>query len=109
MALLEGVKLNLGGREFIVPALNFRALRTLESHIKKIEQLSVPPTGAEISSVVTVVHAALFLNYPGITMEEVENLLDLRNVVPVLKAIMGASGLDEPDAGKEAAAAAANP
>lgn len=109
MALLEGVKLNLGGRDFIVPALNFRALRTLEADIQRIQSLSVPPTGEEISSVVTVTHAALFLNYPGITMDEVECLLDLRNVVPVLKAIMGASGIDGEDAGKAEAAAAATP
>ena len=108
MALLDGVKLNLGGRDLIVPALNFRALRTLESDIKLIQELSVPPTGEEITSVVTVVHAALFLNYPGITMEEVENLVDLRNVIPTLKAIMGTSGLDQADEGKAEAAAAAN-
>lgn len=106
MALLEGVKINMGGRDFIVPPLNFAALRRLGPELAIAETVTSAPTLQELEAVVKLVHAALVRNYPEITLAEVEELLDMGNTISVLRAITGAV---EDDPGKAPAATAANP
>jgi hypothetical protein len=94
MTLIEGVKLNLGGREFVAPPLNFKALRALTPKLAILSAMGDVPTGEQIDVVLDVVHAALVRNYPDLTREELEDLLDLANLAKALVAIMGASGLE---------------
>jgi len=102
MALLDGVRLNLGGREYVVPPLNFAALRRLEHDIQTVQGLSGIPTGEAIDAVVRIAHAAISRNYPDITVEDMAELIDMGNITHVLNAVMGVSGLRE---GKAPAAA----
>ncbi len=48
---------------------------------------------AEIGTLVELVTAALSRNYPDMTPDQVENLLDLSNASKVLSAILTGSGL----------------
>ena len=47
--------------------------------------------------IVDVVHAAVIRNYPALTKEEVEDLIDLGNAAVIIKAVMGQSGLVRKD------------
>jgi hypothetical protein len=95
MALIEGVKINMGGRDFVAPPLNFKALRALTPKLVILSAMGDVPTGEQIDVVLDVVHAALVRNYPDLTRDELEELLDLANLASALVAIMGASGLEK--------------
>lgn len=94
MALIEGVRINLGGRDFVAPPLNFKALRQLTPKLAILASMGDVPTNDQTDVVLDVVLAALTRNYPDLTREELEDLLDLANLAKALEAIMGASGLE---------------
>jgi len=90
-----GTWVMIGETEFKVPPLNFRALR---EHMDSINRLSNLRNGAspgpqDFASISAVVHAALARNYPQITLDEVEDMLDIGNMTEVLNAVMAMSGL----------------
>jgi len=89
--LIEGVKLTLGGREFVVPPLSFKALRELTPRWPELTGMGDVPTGEQIDVVLGVVHSALIRNYPDLTLEDLEDLVDLGNLPKCLMAAMGAS------------------
>lgn len=95
MALIEGVKITLGGREFVAPPLNFRALRRLTPHFSALTTMGAVPTDDQIDVVIDIVLAALNRNYPDLVRDELEELLDLANLSVALQAILGASGLEK--------------
>lgn len=94
MTLIEGVKLNLGGRDFVAPPLNFKALRQLTPKLAILAAMNDVPTNEQTDVVLDVVLAALVRNYPELTRDELEDRLDLANLTRALEAIMGASGLE---------------
>jgi hypothetical protein len=88
----------------MVPPLSFKKLRSLENDIKELAKLEGPATqytGEQLKVFLRIVHAALSRNYPDMTLEDVEEILDLGNVRPVVAAILGISGL-EPTKGEVA-------
>lgn len=94
MTLIEGVKLNLGGREFVAPPLNFKALRKFTPQLAVLSKMGDVPTAEQIDVVLDIVHTALVRNYPDLNRDDLEELLDLANLAKALEAIMGASGLE---------------
>lgn len=107
--MIEGVKVNLGGREFIAPPLNFRALRKIQPKLADLTALGAVPTPEQLQTVVEIVHLALVRNYPELAIDELDDLLDLGNIPDVLAAIMAASGLEKTVPGEETATAPATP
>src|SRR5579871_4059417 len=76
----------------------------------KVRQLSAIDTqmgDTEIAIVVEIVTAALQRNYPDVTADEVENILDLANAGRVLSAVLTGSGLKAGTTPGEAEAPAA--
>lgn len=92
--MIDGVTVRMGGRDWVVPALTLGQLRKLGP---RIDQISAGPgaamDGEAIAALVQIVAAALSRNYPDITAEQVEDLLDLGNSQAVLKAVLTGSGL----------------
>lgn len=92
--MLDGQPIKIDGKEWIVPALNFKAIRKLRS---QIEALAAMPLTASISDeqidvVVEIIFTALTRNYPDLTKPEVEEMLTLANMKSIVSAIMGVSG-----------------
>jgi hypothetical protein len=89
--MIDGVKIDLGGGEWIVPPLN---LRTLEKFYPVIESWTQPRENAldYLREVAEFIHAALVRNYPDLTLDDVKDLVDLKNVQMVIPAILEASG-----------------
>jgi hypothetical protein len=87
----EGVKITLGGREFVVPPLNFKSLRKFLPHIQAVQTESDPEKMMDLYE--EILQSALARNYPEITKEELDEVLDFSNIQEVFAAIMGASGL----------------
>ena len=93
--MLDGIKVKLGGREYVIPPLNLKGIRAMQARIEIInkskpdEIFSAKYTGA----VADVIHTALVRNYPDVTREEMEDILDLANVRDAYHATMNVSGL----------------
>ena len=91
---IPGVKLNLGGRDYIVPPLNFKSLKTIRPKLKELTAATgMIPDEGQLETVIDVVQLALQRNYPSITREELEDAVDLDNLKEIIQAIMGISGL----------------
>jgi alkylhydroperoxidase/carboxymuconolactone decarboxylase family protein YurZ len=99
MALIDGVRINLGGRDFVVPPLTLGALRALQPQFKELANIGPLPSGEQIDAAAEVIHRALRRNYPDVTLDEILELVDVRAFPDVLAAICGASGLTQREAG----------
>jgi hypothetical protein len=97
--LLRGASIELGGTTYTVPPLNFRQLRDLEQDLLALGSVTAPGnlsiSAVDVGRIVKVVHAALSRNYPDITIEEVEELVDLGNAKSLMAAVAGVSGLEQ--------------
>lgn len=92
-ALIDGVSIKVGVKEYIVPALNFKHIRTLMPKIQELTNIDATMSEEQMDNVFTVIHAAISRNYPEINKEFLEENIDLNNVKPIMNAIMGQSGL----------------
>ncbi len=104
MALIfEGTPITLAGIEYIIPPLNFKSLRTLKP---RLEAMAGSGGGAlsddQMGAMVDAIHAAITRNYPEITKDFMEDVLDLGNIFDITSAIMSNSGFTR---GKEPAPA----
>ena len=88
--MIEGISINLGGDVYIVPALNLKQIRTMKIDIGSV---SVDNPLASLASGLSIVLAALQRNYPEMTADKVEEIIDMNNFQVVLDAVMGQSGL----------------
>ncbi|MBS0370203.1 MAG: hypothetical protein JSS57_13480 [Proteobacteria bacterium] len=87
---IKGIPVELGGGTYIVPPITLGALEQLQ------EDLSNYTAGLGKTSLKTVVdatHAALRRNYPGMTRDQVADLLDVGNMQEIMDAVMDVSGL----------------
>ncbi|MBP2638380.1 MAG: putative phage associated protein [Firmicutes bacterium] len=89
----EGVALKIRGREYVIPALSFGQLENLAPELERSTQAAGQTMTKEvIQDTIKIFHAAISRNYPEITIDEVKNMIDMRNMKTIMAAIMGASG-----------------
>ncbi|MGB8366353.1 MAG: hypothetical protein ACLQUZ_05455 [Rhizomicrobium sp.] len=88
---ISGIEIELGGEKYVVPPLNFKAVR---EHMDAISAMTtgVPLSSEQIDRSVALILAAMRRNYPQLTQDGLEELLDMANIKIVLPAILGASG-----------------
>lgn len=98
--MIEGKDITLGGSVWTVPPLNFKALKRFRDDLST----QTPAELAASGKVVELIHAAMLRNYPDLTMEQLEDMLDMGNVLPVTEAVLAISGLVEKQPGEEQAA-----
>jgi len=91
--MIPGATVAMGGRDWIVPPLTLGQLRRLMPKVRQLTEIGATMGEAQIAVLVDIVTAALQRNYPEMTPESVENLLDLGNASAVLNAVLTGSGL----------------
>src|ERR1700746_47381 len=91
--MVPGVSVTMGGQDWVVPPLNLGQLRRFMPKVRQLTEIGASMGEAQISVLVDIVTAALQRNYPEITTDQVENLLDLGNANVVLNAVLTGSGL----------------
>lgn len=91
--MIDGVTLRMGGEDWVVPPLNLRQVRKLQPLLETMGGVSPAAGPEQLGAIVTVVHSALSRNYPDVTEEQVEEMLDLANANETILAVMGISGL----------------
>jgi hypothetical protein len=85
----EGIRLELGGKTWVVPVLSVQLIRKyLPVLIDVASRFRI-----DTARVAEFVTEALKCNYPGITSEDVEQMLTLPGIVPAVIEIMKNSGL----------------
>jgi hypothetical protein len=99
--MIEGTKVMLGETEYTIPPLTLKALRKLAPKLKDLAGLATDGSnilGAEqleqLGLVSELVHAALLRNYPEMTLDQVEELLDTKNLNRVLGAVLAIAGFE---------------
>ncbi len=98
-ALIDGVVVRMGGRDWTVPPLSFKQLRGLQPQLELLAKLAGTASPRDIGVISDIVLAALSRNYPEITLDEVEAVLDLGNAGRVITAILTGSGLSRGEGG----------
>jgi hypothetical protein len=91
--MIPGVAVAMGGQDWTVPPLTLGQLRRLMPKVRQLAEIGASMGEAQIAVLVDIVAAALQRNYPEMTPDEVENLLDLGNASAVLNAVLTGSGL----------------
>lgn len=102
----KGQDQNLGGTTYVVPPLALGAVKELLPRIQKMKSMDGVPSSDDIDTMIDVLGAAIRRNYPDVTSAMLLDLIDLGNVKPIFRMIMGMSGLVEDASGNSAAAAA---
>ncbi len=97
--MFEGIEIDLGGKKYTVPPLNLARLKKALPILESIKSLDMENPGSltmkQADAVIQVIHLALSRNYPEMTEADVEEAVDLGNLMKIIPAIMGLSGLRE--------------
>lgn len=101
--MIEGVAVSLGGEDYIIPPLNLSAVRRL---LPKIESIVANPnvvnlTDDMMDSMLEIILTAMKRNYPDMSREKIEDLIDLANMKPVIAAVLGTSGFERTAGGRK--------
>jgi hypothetical protein len=86
---IEGVKIQSGGIEIIVPPLSIGWVRSNKDIIKRITKNQYEDATDRIDDIITIMHAALRYNYPAVTADEVANKINMQTMEKVVEAAMG--------------------
>ena len=106
---IPGVVVAMGGSDWVVPPLTLGQLRRLMPKVRQLSEIGAAMDEQQIGTLVEIVATALQRNYPEITVETVESLLDLGNAGDVLGAVLSGSGLKAREHPPGEAAAVASP
>ncbi len=93
--LIPGSPISMGGRDWTVPSLTLGQLRRLMPKVRELTTVGANMGEEQVGALVEIVTAAMSRNYPDITAEIVEELLDLGNAGVVLIAVLTGSGLKQ--------------
>jgi hypothetical protein len=91
VARIPGVRVNLGGEEYVIPPLSLSALEQLEERLATFEGDLRDKEQRE--TLVVVLHAAIARNYPHVTLGHLRDVLDIGNSMDAFGACMDVSGL----------------
>jgi hypothetical protein len=100
---VSGTWVALGDQEYLVPPLNFKALREITPKIASMKlDGATLPTADDITTMIEVSYAAISRNYPDITKDDLEERIDMGNFIALFQSVIKVSGL-EPVPGEAAA------
>jgi hypothetical protein len=100
--LIEGVTLRIGRRDYVVPPLNLKGVKRAQ---KLVPMLGNEGDPVSIDAALEIVHLAVTRNYPEVTVEQLEEDIDLGNLMAIVQAVLSLAGFTAPKATGETAAA----
>ncbi len=108
--VFEGVPIKLGGVDYVLPPMNIDALEKYMPVVESWAQPSdLPPMQGvmkQVRDVAEMIHAALQLNYPDLSLAEVRASLNLKNANSMLHQLLEVSGLARTESGEASAGGA---
>jgi hypothetical protein len=88
----DGFKITIGGEEYIIPPLSLGQVRKHENDMKALSSKDTDPNERP-QIMLRIIHAAMTRNYPDLTVGQVEDMVDLGNLLPIIEAVMNTSGM----------------
>ncbi len=61
--------------------------------IRSVRSIEDIPTAEQTEAIVGIIHSAIARNYPDVSMEALEDALDIRTALEALAAVMDVSGM----------------
>lgn len=91
---IRGVALNIGGHDLVLAPLNLRLAREFEAKGKELQAKQPAPSVEDAHAFnVEVILASLNRNYPDLTSEALDALLDTETEKEAIEAVMNQSGM----------------
>lgn len=88
---VKGVRYDFGGGvEYVIPPLNLRSLEHLGEKLNNIDGSDML---TQIKTIGEAAHLAIQRNYPEVTKEQVDELIDVGNMLDVMACVMDVSGM----------------
>ncbi len=101
--LIPGVTVTLSGEQYVIPPLNFAGAKAVEADLASIAgavageaDVKNMLTKPVLEAMARVVCVALQRNYPDMTPEQVEDIMEVPTMGAVIRAIFEVSGLNKP-------------
>lgn len=95
----EGESVRIGDGTFVVPSLSIKQARKMWPTILELDKGITPENLPEkYGMMIELIHAALSRNYPDISIEDLEEMIDMGNVRRLVRIISAQSGLNRPGA-----------
>lgn len=92
----EGEAMRIGGQTFVVPSLSVKQARTLWPQILELNKdIALETFPEKLDKALPIIHAALSRNYPALAIEDLGDMVDIRNFRAIMRAIAGQSGVLE--------------
>lgn len=92
----RGIMVTLAdGLAYLVPPFNFRQLRDHHEMIAKMQKPTMGTDAAGLREALEVMHLALVRNYPALTVDDLFDLVDVRNALDLFAAMAGANDFRE--------------
>jgi len=89
--LIDGIAVKLGGQEYTLAPLTIRQLKKLAPIFETLNQGG--GVISQLDAVIELLHASFSRNYPDMTKDQLEDLLDSRTAADAMKALKSLSGL----------------
>jgi hypothetical protein len=102
--MIDGPKLSLGGRDFIVPPANLKAIRAHMTSRTNAAATAEDKINANVAFILTTLQR----NYPELTEDFLLDHLDARNQLDVMAKIQEAAGFTKAEPSGETQAEAAS-
>lgn len=89
----DGIKITLAGHEVTVPSMNLRQIKQYGKEMVELQKKSDIDIFDRMASFLPMICDVLNRNYPGLTTEHLEDVLDMGNFTVVFQAAMNASDI----------------
>ena len=101
--MIDGKKVKLGSTEYIIAPLNFKSLKRLRPELDSVASVGGVVNDSIIEAALKIIHAAISRNHPDMSIEQLEEVIDMGNFNEVLDAVLGQSGFakGKPTGGSE--------
>lgn len=86
---VPGKEVDIAGRTLVIAPLNAASVKQYRDQIKQVHVGGLP----DIELVAKLAHASLRRNYPSITLEDVEDMIDYGNFFDVWENLLNVTGL----------------
>jgi len=90
--MIDGLTINLGGTDYIVPPLNLNGLEKYLKLMDRINETKDDPL-AQINITAEAALIALRRNYPDLTIEDIKEMLDTESSIRLFGVVAEVSGL----------------
>jgi len=88
----EGRVVHFGGKDWIAPALTLGPIKRLTPVLARLTLAGATDPMEQLGDIVQVVHASLVRNYPELTVEQLEEVIEIPALSDVVHAVLEVSG-----------------